>query len=76
MNVTYNWTIWRAGDVYRMLRSDGVEVTPAPVGQLYRALSSHLILADQYNDVVQQLLTTGCAETTVTIVGNGIKQLN
>jgi hypothetical protein len=74
MFTTFTWNIWRDGGFYRMRRSDGIEVTPAPVAQLGRALSCHLILAEQYSDVVQQLLTTGRAETTVTVLKGGLRQ--
>jgi hypothetical protein len=75
MFTTFTWSIWRDGNVYRMRRSDGVEVTPAPVGQLARALGCHLILAEQYSDVLQQLIATGKAETTVTLLKGGLRQL-
>lgn len=74
MFVTYTWNIWRDGNVYRMRRSDGIEVTPAPVGQLGRALGCHLILAEQYDDVLRQLIATGTAETTVTLTKGGLRQ--
>jgi hypothetical protein len=75
MFTTFIWSIWRDGDVYRMRRSDGVEVTPAPVGQLGRALGCHLVLAEQYDDVLRQLIATGKAETTVTLFKGGLRQL-
>ena len=75
MSVKYAWVIWREGDLYRMRRSDGVEVTPAPVGQLGRALSCHLILNEQYEDVVQQLVASWCAEVEVTLLRGGLRQI-
>lgn len=56
MFATSTWTIWRDDSFYRMKRSDGIEVTPASVGQLGMALGPHSILPDQYDDAVQQLL--------------------
>jgi hypothetical protein len=75
MFTTFTWSISRDGNVYRMRRSDGVKVTPAPVGQVGKALGCHLILAEQYDDVLRQLIATGKAETTVTLLKGGLRQL-
>jgi hypothetical protein len=74
MSMTYTWNIWSVGDFYRIQRNDGVEVTPAPHGQLGQALGCHLIHGEQYNDVLRQLAATGKAQITVTTLKGGLRQ--
>ena len=73
--MTYTWTIKKDGDVFRIRRNDGIEVTPATLSQLPQALHCHGILGDLYDDVCRQLIETGEATATVLLAAGGIRQV-
>jgi hypothetical protein len=73
--VTYEWTIWKEGELYRMRRNDGVEPAPARLSQLPIALPCHGIMGDLYNDVCRQLNESGKATVDVMLSNIVIRQL-
>jgi hypothetical protein len=73
--MTYTWTIKREGELYRISRNDGLEVTPAPRSKLRQALEPHGILGDLYDEVCRQLDATGEATASPALMRGGIRQL-
>ncbi len=68
--VSHRWTIERIDDLYLygIRRDDGIEMTPATRNQLPRALRTHGIIGELYEDVCRQLNDTGKAEVSVTMM--------